>query len=178
MRRIFPMLLMVVICAAPVFAEEEKESMSGHEMMMGMEKTDTPEMEGEGYDMPMKMGGGMGMCGMMGAKPGMGGGMGMMGMGPGMGQGMGMMGGGMGMAYDSPRYQARMKKFMDDTVDLRRELHAKMFDYREALRHEDAKDEDIEKLEKEVYGLQEQIQEKAPLFMKHRGMMKGGMMGW
>lgn len=120
----------------------------------------------------------MGMCGMMGARPGMGGGMGMMGMGPGMGQGMGMMGGGMGMAYDSPRYQARMKKFLDDTVDLRREVHAKMFDYREALRNEDSKDEDIEKLETEISDLQEKIQDKAPLFMKHRHMMKGGMMGW
>ena len=78
MRRIFLVLLITVVCAAPVLAEEEKEGMGGHEMMMGMEKQGMSGMEDEDSQMPMKMGG-MGMCGMMGAKPGMAGGMGMMG---------------------------------------------------------------------------------------------------
>jgi len=163
------MMLMVVL-VTPVFADEEKDDMSRHEMMMGEEVYDTEDLNGDDESMPMYMGGGMGMCGMMGK------GMGMAGH---AGKGMGMMGCGMvmGMGYDSPGYESRMKKFLDDTVDLRREIHARMFDYHEALRNDEATGDDIVELEKKIYDLQEQVRDKAPLFMRHRGMMGGGM-GW
>jgi len=134
-----------------------------------------------GYGMgPGMMGyGGYGMmdyggCGMMGRRMmgyGMGPGMmgpGMMGygMGPGMmgygGCGMmgrGMMGYGMGQGmtgYGAKEYQA----FLDDTVDLRRKLHNKKFEYFEASRNPDTKRETVTKLEKEIWELQREIYEK------------------
>lgn len=71
----------------------------------------------------------------------------MMGMGPWMMRG-----------YGYQRYQ----KFLDETVDLRRELNSKRFDYFEALRNPNTTPERIERLEKEIQELEDKIEEKAP----------------
>ena len=111
------------------------------------------------------------MGGMMG--PGMMGGYGMMGsghMGGMMGQGHmggGMMGsghmGGMmgGYGYRGNNPEA-YKKYLDDTVDLRKKLHNKMFEYREVLRDPDTTRKSLLKIEKEMMDLQWKIYEKAP----------------
>jgi hypothetical protein len=125
-----------------------------------------------GYGMGQGMMG-YGGCGMMG--PGaMGyGGYGMMGrhqmmhgMGYGMGQGMagyggcGMMGHGMGPGmmhgYDSDTYE----KFMNDTKDLRKKLHDKKFEYYEAVRQPDITREDVSKIEKEMWEIKKNINDK------------------
>jgi hypothetical protein len=104
-----------------------------------------------GYGMgPGMMGSGMG-CGMMGH--GYGGhmmGRGMMG-GYGMGHGM------MGSGYYGKQYQ----KFLDETVDLRREIHNKRFDYFEAVRNTDTERETILKMDKEIRALQDKLYEKS-----------------
>jgi hypothetical protein len=94
--------------------------------------------------------GGWGGGPMMG--PGYGGHM----MGPGYGGHMtGRMGwGGQGYGTD--------QKFLDETADLRKELHEKRFEYMEAGRDPKTTNDTIAKLEKEIYGLQEKIREKAP----------------
>jgi len=71
----------------------------------------------------------------------------------GMGGACGMMG---GYGWDNPD----MKKFLDDTVDLRRQIHAKMFDYMEASRNPDTSKEDLKKLAKELRDLQKKLWEK------------------
>ena len=89
-------------------------------------------------------------------------------MGPGygghmMGHGMGMMGPGYGghmMGYGDSESN---RKFLDDTVDVRREMHNKKFDYFEASRNPDTKPEKISKLKKEMRALQIKMLEKAPL---------------
>jgi Spy/CpxP family protein refolding chaperone len=72
----------------------------------------------------------------------------------GMGYGMhpGMMGG-----CGGPEGQ----KFFDDTRDLRREMHGKMFDYMELMRDPEASREDVEKLREEMWELKKQIHERA-----------------
>lgn len=105
-----------------------------------------------GYGM---MGAGMmgygGQCGMMGP--------GMMGYGGHMGamMGPGMMGRGM-WGYDQEEYE----KYMDDTVDLRKKLHDKRFEFFETIRKRDVKRKTIMNLEKEMRDLQWQIYEKSP----------------
>lgn len=74
-----------------------------------------------------------------------------------MGQGYGghMMGwGGSGYDYD--------QKFLDETTELRKELHNKKFEYFEALRNPKTTTETVTKLEKEINELQEKLNEKAP----------------
>lgn len=71
----------------------------------------------------------------------------------------GMMGYGMGpgmWGYDAKRNE----KFLQDTVDIRRELLNRQFDYNEALRHRDVKHDDIIKMEKGILELQMTIKEK------------------
>ena len=93
-----------------------------------------------------------------------------------MGQGMGMMGSGMmGSGYGGHMMGQGMmgmmssgdaesyKGFLDDTVDLRKKLHNKKFDYFEATRNSDTKPETITKLKKEIREIQIKIFEKAPL---------------
>jgi uncharacterized coiled-coil DUF342 family protein len=53
------------------------------------------------------------------------------------------------------------QKFLDETVDLRRELHNKKFEYFEAARKADADPEAITSLKKEIRDLKEKIHEKA-----------------
>jgi Spy/CpxP family protein refolding chaperone len=95
--------------------------------------------------------------GMMGGGYGMGGyGMGGYGMG-GYGMGPGMMG--QGYNWQSPECQ----KFHDDTVQLRKQLHEKRFDYFEASRNPKTTGEDLTKIEKEIKDLQENLYLKAPV---------------
>jgi hypothetical protein len=78
-------------------------------------------------------------------------------MGPGYGEYMmgSMMGGGTpGYGYD--------QKFLDETTELRKELHDKRFEYFEALRNPKTTTETITKLEKEITELEDKIYEKAP----------------
>ena len=93
-------------------------------------------------------GSGGGCCGEM-TGPGYGAHM----MGPGYGGHM-MGRGGTGNGYD--------QKFLDETVEQRRELHNKKFEYFEALRNPETAPETITKLEKEIHELQETIHKKAP----------------
>ncbi len=114
------------------------------------------------------MGGGMmggcgmghGMMGGCGKGPGMMGGHGKMG---GCGMGSGMMGGhGMGHGMmGGCAHDEEQQKFLDETADLRKELHGKKFDYFEALRKSDTKPETISKLIVEIRELQKKIYEKA-----------------
>ncbi len=70
----------------------------------------------------------------------------------------GMMGYGMGpgmWGYDANRNE----KFLKDTVDMRRELHNRQFDYNEALRNRDIQHDDLIKMEKEIRELQMKIKE-------------------
>jgi hypothetical protein len=79
--------------------------------------------------------------------------------GAGYGVGPGMMGFGMGSGmwgYDANSYD----KFLNNSVDLRRELNNRQFDYNEALRNRDVKSDDLIKLEKEMMELQMKIKEK------------------
>ena len=122
---------------------------------------------GMGRGMMGHMGGyGMGR-GMMGQMDGCGMGRGMMGHMGGYGMGQGMMGqGGYGSSGYSPevyqQYQEEYQKFLDDTADLRKELHSKKFDYFEARRNPDTKRGDLLKLEKAVRDIQWEIYEKSP----------------
>ena len=104
------------------------------------------------------------MRGMMG--PGMMGygGYGMMGQGH-MG---GMMGYGKGygkQGYDAEsykKYQEDYQRFMEETADLRKQMHNKKFEYSEAIRNPDTKRETVMNLEKEIRDLQWKIYEKSP----------------
>lgn len=136
---------------------------SGQGMMGGQSQQQTG---GSGYyPCEQMMGGGMMGSGHMGGMMGQGhmGGSGMMGqghMGGMMGSGhMGGMMGGYGYRGNNPEaYQ----KYMDDTAGLRKQLHNKMFEYREVLRDPDAKRKSILKLEKEMMDLKWKIYEMAP----------------
>ncbi len=108
---------------------------------------------GGGYGM---MGGGYGGGGhgMMGGGYGMmGGGGGMMGGGGGFGGCSGP--GGYGKAVDPEKRDA----FFKDTLDLRKKLHAKMFELREA--YFSGNEDKVEKLGKEAEGLQKKLYDAA-----------------
>ncbi len=95
--------------------------------------------------------------GMMGDQQGQTGQGGMMG-------GQGMMGPDRGYDKD-PGYEQDTKKyqkFLDDTTKSRKELYDKRFEYFEAMRNPDTKQETISKLEKEIQELQGKLYEKAP----------------
>jgi mono/diheme cytochrome c family protein len=79
---------------------------------------------------------------------------GMTGGGYGMGPGM------MGPGYYG--YSPECQKFYDETLDLRKELNNKRFEYFEALRNPKTTGEDVAKLEREMNGLQNKIYSKAP----------------
>ena len=154
-----------------------------HEGMMGSPGYGTSEESGKYPSREMGRGmmgyGGYGMMGqgMMGygghggMHPGMMMGPGMMGYGgcgmmQGMGPGMmgyggsGMMGYGMGpgmmRGYDAKAFE----QFMNDTRDLRKKMHNLKFEYSEAVRNPDTKQEDIVKLEKEMWELKKKIYDK------------------
>lgn len=62
-------------------------------------------------------------------------------------------------------------KFLDETADLRKQLHEKTFEYREAYRAGDEKK--VEALEKEITGLQEKLHDKADAAGVSRGYGRG-----
>jgi hypothetical protein len=83
-----------------------------------------------------------------------------------MGQGYGghMMDPGYGghmMDRKGPGYGAD-KEFLDETADLRKELHEKKFEYFEANRNPETAPDKLTKLEKELHEIQSKIREKAP----------------
>ncbi|BCO10757.1 hypothetical protein GF1_31330 [Desulfolithobacter dissulfuricans] len=99
----------------------------------------------------------------------------MMGMGPGMmvpgmmggqwhrgGMGMGcnpMMGGGM-MGMMGPGMMGGLQqKFLDQTVDLRKQMMEKRFEYMEALRKPDTKPQDLAAIEKDMLDLRTRMME-------------------
>jgi hypothetical protein len=101
-----------------------------------------------------------------GGGPGYGGGYGM---GPGYGH---MYGGGPGYGHMGPGYGTdteEAQKFLEDTADLRRELHEKRFDLREAYRTGD--EEKAEAIEKEIDELREKLADKG-------GFEKGAWRGY
>jgi hypothetical protein len=77
-------------------------------------------------------------------------------MGPGYGGHMMSPMGGIGSGYGTDR------KFLDETADLRRELHNKRFEYFEANRDPRTDAKTLAKLEKDISEMQEKIHEKAP----------------
>jgi hypothetical protein len=111
---------------------------------------------GPGYGGHMGYGPGGYGPGMMGYGPGWGG---HMGPGPG-GYGRGMMGNGPGYGKDP--------KFLEETADLRREIHTKRFEYAEALRTGDEKT--AETLAGELEELTGKLREAAP---RSRGFARG-----
>jgi Spy/CpxP family protein refolding chaperone len=95
------------------------------------------------------------------------------GMGPGWMMGVGpgyMMGWGPGACFGPYGYD---QKFLEETRDLRKQLHDKRFEYFEALRDPKATPENIEKLEKEIFELQQKLFAKAPRDA-YRGFGPGG----
>lgn len=77
-------------------------------------------------------------------------------MGPGYG---GHMGGWGGPGYGTAESD---QKFLDETADLRRELHEKRFEYFEAQRNPETTNDTLTKLGEEINELQEKIREKSP----------------
>ena len=121
---------------------------------------------GNGYGM------GPGMMGYGGYGNGYGMGPGMMGYG-GYGNGYGMMGPGMmgyGGRYNSPRQgwnaprgwdPQQQQKFLNDTVQLRKELNEKRFEYFEAQRNPNTSREQLISIEKQIQDLQAKLYDKA-----------------
>ena len=73
-------------------------------------------------------------------------------------QGKGMMGGGMGMDMTCNRMMGNMnaadqQKYLNDTKELRKQMHRKRFEYMEARRNPNADPQDINKLEQEMSDL-------------------------
>jgi hypothetical protein len=101
---------------------------------------------GSGYGMmsPCMMGGGM-MQGMMGSGY------------TGHMMGSEMMGFGM-MGYGS---EEELRRFLDETVEIRREINSRQFEFSEALRNPDTTLETLMKLKKEILELQLKAYEKA-----------------
>ncbi len=72
---------------------------------------------------------------------------------------------GMGPGYGGHMYgqtSEAEQKFLDETTDLRKELHNKKFEYFEATRKPETGKETITKLEKEISELQDKLYEKSP----------------
>jgi hypothetical protein len=152
MRKLVVVLGALVIFAFAAFAYGQQDggnSDSGDYMGPGM-------MGGYGVGYGM----GPGMMGGYGGGYGMGPGM-MGGYGGGYGMGHGMMGSGYGRS--NLWHKPECKKFLDDTVLLRKKLHDKRFEYMEIARDPKATGAQLAKVEKEIRELQRQIFHKAPL---------------
>ncbi len=157
MKQIFIITALILgLSTADSFAQMQSGMMGQDTMQAGKGQKQTGEMHKHGPGSQM-MGSGMMGSGMMGS------GMKGSGMGHGMmssGMGHGMMGSCMGkgmMGYNAESYQ----KFLDETADLRKELHSKKFEYFEALRNPETKPEAITKLEKKIQELKTSIYEKS-----------------
>jgi hypothetical protein len=68
----------------------------------------------------------------------------------------GQMMGGYGSGYGTDQ------KYLDETTDLRKELHNKRFEYSEATRDPKTTTDTLAGLEKEIYELQAQVHKNAP----------------
>jgi hypothetical protein len=91
------------------------------------------------------------------------------------GGGWGMQGWGYGQGCGPAAGEDKdVQKALDETVDMRRDLHGKMFDYMEASRKGDK--EKAEALEKEIDALQDKLGEKLG-YGKRAGRRGMGMMG-
>jgi len=91
--------------------------------------------------------------------------------GQGMGQNkmMGMMGAGPGMQRGSmmnPEMKEKRNAFLDSTKDLRKNIHEKRFAYMEAQRNPDLTVGELQKQEKELFALRQQMMEKRQAFFK------------
>jgi hypothetical protein len=64
--------------------------------------------------------------------------------------------------------KGQYQKFLDETAELRKELHTKKFEYFEAIRNPQTPPETISKLEKEIRELKNKVRANAP-----EGMRKG-----
>jgi hypothetical protein len=85
------------------------------------------------------------------------------GLGPGMmHQGWGRGPGMMGRGKADYRQDAECQMFLNDTVEERRKLHEKRFEYSEAYRDPKTTDEEMMKLEQEIEELRSRIIKKAP----------------
>ena len=146
----FALAIILVFSVAYGFAQmDEGGHMMGQGMMGETQKGQTqegyPNMMGMGCDEHMMGSGRHMMGGMMGQRGGPGGHM-----------GCGMMGDMLG--YGSEEEQ---QKFLDDTTDLRREMHNKKFEISEALRNPDTKRATLLKLQKEMLEIKVKMYEKA-----------------
>jgi len=88
-----------------------------------------------------------------------------------MGYGRGMMG--PGFMWGGRGFDEDDQKFLDETAELRKQLHDKRFEYFEMARNPKADEEGLRTLEKEIDGLRDQIREKSP-----RGEYRGPRSGW
>ncbi len=165
---IFISIALVLLISLNAFAQMEEMMEGGHGVAMeGIHGETMPE-----YPCPkhMRMGYGEPYCNMSGRHD-----CGMMGYGPGYGmRGYGMMHGGEGsgmygrgmMGYGKRWMQdvdeQEYEKFLNETKELRRELHMKKFDLRELSRDPDARIKDIEKIEDEIISLRRKIYRKRP----------------
>lgn len=84
-----------------------------------------------------------------------------------MGYGRGMMGPGYGMPGPG-RFEGD-EEFLNETADLRKQLHDKRFEYFEKARDSKTDEETLANLEKEIDELRDQIREKAPRSAYGRG---------
>lgn len=87
--------------------------------------------------------------------------------------GMDMMGAGCGSGQCGVENE-ESRKFLDETYSLRKEMHDKKFEYREALRNPDTTVATITKLERAIQSLKETIREKAPRDSQMRMGRDGG----
>ncbi len=160
-RTVLVSLLALALAAGTAQAQMGSGMMGGstQEEYSGEAEQEYPAEMGPGM---MSPGRGMGYGRGYGMGPGMMHGYGM-GHGRGYGMGPGMMGGccyGMGAAsgIEDPEKQ---RKFLDDTVELRKKIHDKMFQYHEASRNPKSTVGSLNDMEKEIYDLQKKLEEKA-----------------
>ncbi len=139
-RTVIASILAIGLAAGTAFAQMQTNTGQPNQQMHGNMKTGC-----------MMNGGMMGMHGKMMGPGMMGGGQGNWGMGC-----NGMMGGGM-MQRMSPEQQ---QAFMDQTVDLRKQMMEKRFAYMEAMRNPSTTPQDLAKVEKEMLGLRAKMMEK------------------
>jgi len=82
---------------------------------------------------------------------------------------MGMMGGGAGMqrgAMMNPEIKEKLNTFLDSTKDLRKSIMEKRFAYMEAQRNPDLTVGELQKQEKELFELRQQVMEKRQAFFQ------------
>ena len=171
--------LMLLLAATPAMAQmmgSGQDARTNQQMMEQQQMQQNAPTGGQNYPQYMNRGmmggyGGYGMGSQM-----MGGGYGY-GMGPQMmgnyGYGMGpqMMGGygyGAGQQMMSPEaekqykeYNEKSNRFLDETRDLRKELHSLKFEYHEALRSTPEPNEKLDKMRREMFDLHQKIYNKS-----------------